>query len=103
MFGRKRRKSEPLAVALDAAGAALVEAPLQDFPIPDGAVVALSIEFFNDPEPCEIHRGAVRWRVLQAMQQASGGEVVPVGALEPGIRCALPDGAAAFRVWEEER
>ena len=102
MFGRKRRRAEPRAAALDAAGAVLAEAPLMDFPIPDAAVVALSVEFFNDPEPCEIHRGAVRWRVLQAMKEASGGRTVPVEALDPAIRRALPEGCAAVRVWEAE-
>lgn len=102
MFGRKRRKAEPRAAALDAAGAVLAEAPLMEFPISEEAVVALSIEFFNDPEPCEIHRGAVRWRVLQAMKEASGGRAVPVEALEPAIRAALPEDCAVVKVWEAE-
>ena len=37
---------------------------LMDLPLKDEWIIKKSIEFFNDPEPCFIHRGAVTIRLL---------------------------------------
>lgn len=42
---------------------------LNDLRIPDEHVISLSVEYFADPTPCEIHRGAVRARVLAEVEQ----------------------------------
>ncbi len=101
MFGRKRPK-RTWQVELWAGDRLIDEAPLEEFQFPEAGVIAMSVEFFNDPTPCEIHRGAVRWRALQAMKEASGGERRSVDALESAVRAALPEGASAFRVREVE-
>ena len=101
MFGRKRPK-RTWRVELWAGDRLIDAAPLEDFQFPEDGVVSMSVEFSNDPTPCEIHRGAVRWRALQAMKEASDGERRPVEALENAVRAALPEGASAFRVREVE-
>ena len=37
---------------------------LMDLPLKDEWIIKKSIEFFNDPEPCFIHRSAVTIRLL---------------------------------------
>ena len=39
--------------------AVLASCPAAEFALPEETVLALSVEYFNDPEPCSIHRGAV--------------------------------------------
>src|SRR5574344_1768310 len=33
---------------------------LKDVPLKESVILAKSVEFFDDPEPCHIHRSAVR-------------------------------------------
>lgn len=53
----------------------LYEGELKDLPLKESVVLAKSLEFFNDPEPCYIHRGAVRIRlteeILRELQKQS--------------------------------
>ena len=42
---------------------------LKDVPLKEAVILEKSIEFFNDPEPCHIHRGAVRVRLTAEIQQ----------------------------------
>lgn len=53
---------------------------IQRLPLPESLVVACSEEFFNDPEPCQIHRRAVAMRLY--------GEIIE--AIPPGrtLSCA---------------
>ena len=64
MFGKKKapRKAATRIAILDAAGAELFVCPTGDYALPEHVVLALSVEYFNDPEPCAIHRGAVHRR-----------------------------------------
>ena len=100
MFGRKRRKSQPHIVVWDADRAVLADCALMELPIPESAVIALSVAFFNDPSPCEIHRGAVRWRATQELLEVSKGKEVSVEGLNPNILQALPDAASSYIVRE---
>ena len=101
MFGRKKRKADYRIAALDASGAVLCEALSEDFQIPEAATLALSVEFFNDPQPCEIHRAAVRWRALQQLREAvPTGERVPVATLDASLRQLFPEGAQAVLLTE---
>ena len=45
-------------------GDTILEKKLNHLPIKDDYVIAKSIEFFNDPEPCMIHRSAVLDRIF---------------------------------------
>jgi hypothetical protein len=40
-----------------------------DLPLSEEVVIEKSILFFNDPEPCYIHRDAVRVRLLAELEQ----------------------------------
>ena len=98
MFGKKKKKSELRVIVVDAEGCVLIDSPLYECPMQDEGIVALSKEFFNDPNPCEIHRGAVRWRVMDDMRDRSAGNWVTVGDLSPEIRLTLPERAERVRV-----
>lgn len=41
---------------------------LKDIPIREAVILEKSVEFFDDPEPCHIHRGAVRVRLTAEIQ-----------------------------------
>jgi hypothetical protein len=40
---------------------------LKDIPLKDSIIIEKSILFFNDPEPCNIHRTAVRLRITEEL------------------------------------
>ncbi len=42
----------------------LLEKKLTALPLKEDAIIQKSIEFFNDPEPCMIHRSAVMKRIF---------------------------------------
>ncbi len=48
----------------------LAKMKLTNLPLKESAVLSKSIEFFNDPEPCMIHRGAVMKRLFLEMEDA---------------------------------
>ena len=58
----KRKKKRYLKVTLDKA--VLYDGLWDNLPITEEVIIEKSIEFFNDPEPCAIHRGAVQFRLL---------------------------------------
>ena len=76
----------------------MIHAPLYECPLKDDGVVALSIEFFDDPHPCEIHRGAVRWRVMDDLRDRSDGSWIDIDSLSEEIRLVMPAEAAKIRV-----
>lgn len=102
MFKKKRREADFRVVVEDGAGRVLQDASSAEFELPEAAVVALSVEYFNDPEPCEIHRAAVRWRALQQLREhrAPGG-IVPMDALDAQLRALFPPEAARVRIVED--
>lgn len=40
---------------------------LKDIPLKESVIKDESIHFFNDPEPCDIHRTAVRLRITEEL------------------------------------
>lgn len=40
---------------------------LKDIPLKDSVIIEKSILFFNDPEPCNIHRTAVQLRITEEL------------------------------------
>lgn len=101
MFGKKRRR--PITQIEVWAGEKLIaEGPMEEFQFQEPGIIAMSNKLFNDSDPCEIHRGAVRWQALLAMESASGGARVSVDALEPEVKAALLPEATTFRVREVE-
>ena len=47
----------------------LYEGLWNDIPFAEEIIIKKSIEFFNDNEPCAIHRGAVHMRLLAELEQ----------------------------------
>jgi len=46
---------------------------LEDLPLKDEWIIKKSVEFFNDPEPCFIHRSAVAVRLLHEIRESAAG------------------------------
>lgn len=42
---------------------------LRDLPLREDVIIAKSIEFFSDPNPCFIHKGAVMTRLYEEIEQ----------------------------------
>ena len=71
MFGKKKKAvPRPTITIWDDGGNALYDGPLTGLRLTDETTVRLSIHFFNDPEPCEIHRSAVLSRVFTELEEA---------------------------------
>jgi len=59
--------------------------------VPEPAVIELSIRLFNDPEPCHIHREAVRQRVfMHLMDDCLNKGRVDLESLNDELRLAFP-------------
>ena len=88
MFGRKKViKRQPAIILSDENGGILYSGDLTGMAVSDELVIALSVEFFNDPTPCEIHRSAVLARVFLSIEDAfPAGTSVAIDTLEPDIR-----------------
>ena len=80
--------------------APLYEGPIAGMLIPERVVLSLSVEFFGDPEPCHIHRGAVLSRVFSELHQASeGADSVTVASLPEKTRAYLDAYPGVDRIW----
>ena len=86
MFGRKKNPPKRLTLT-DESGAVLFSSLLTDLVIPDDVVIALSTEFFNDPNPCEIHRSAVLSRAFLSIEDAlsSAAEPRAIASLDEAV------------------
>lgn len=68
-MGRARRMAEVPHVRLeDEQGRVLCEGAPESLPYGEKAILAGSMEFFRDPEPCFIHRGAVVTRFAAELE-----------------------------------
>ena len=85
MFGRKKKPAVQLKLTVwDERGEALYDGRLTGLQLRDETVKQLSLHFFNDPEPCEIHRSAVLSRVFAELEALlEGGAVAEIGS--PGV------------------
>lgn len=91
-FSNRKKKAVDLLQISDAHGAILFYGAARDFLLPENSVLQLSMEFFNDPAPCEIHRGAVRERAFQEILHACPEfQVYPITSLSARIRAFLSD------------
>lgn len=66
MFFKKKSPALP-SVRIEDGGAVLYEGLLKDLPIKEAVILEKSVHFFDDPEPCYIHRNAVRMRLTQEL------------------------------------
>ncbi|MBQ3078832.1 MAG: hypothetical protein IJC48_02370 [Clostridia bacterium] len=104
MFKRRRKEKSKAAfiVLTDSEGRMLTRTPVSEYLLKEETVLALSMEFFSDPEPCAIHRGAVHRRaMMELMELISPGTSVCISSLLPSAQRYFPDGAAFVRFEEE--
>lgn len=59
----KKKQKKVRILTLRSGDQVLYDGPLAELPLTDQAVLDASIRYFNDPEPCEIHRSAARLRI----------------------------------------
>ena len=66
MFFNPKKKAAP-SIRLYSQNALVYEGLLKDIPLKESVILEKSIQFFNDPEPCHIHRSAVRVRLTEEL------------------------------------
>jgi hypothetical protein len=99
----RRKKKVPVLTLYDASGVKIFDGALSAWPIPERDVIQLSVRYFNDPEPCHLHRSAVCQRAyLEILEAHLGAEREPVERLGAERADWFP-GAARFSLREEER
>lgn len=100
MFGRKksdeapkraRVQETPQRIRIDGPAGVMYDGALTVIKIPESLIIELSIEFFDDPEPCHIHRGAVLKRVFMEINMQLGNQSTTAAA-------DLPDGVRRYLV-----
>lgn len=97
MFGRKKRAKTRIVVT-GAQGVLLACAPAEFAP-PEETILALCMEYFNDANPCHIHRSAVCLRAVAELEQACPrDETVRVDALPAQLRRLFAPGAETVRI-----
>ena len=70
MFFKKKSAAPALpSVRILAGDNVVYEGLLKDLPIKETVLIEKSISFFDDPEPCFIHRNAVRVRLTEELHQ----------------------------------
>ena len=70
MFGKKKKQENEICVRLGEHE--VYRGTLTDLPLKEEIILEKSEEFFNDPNPCFIHRSAVRVRLLAELEEAAG-------------------------------
>ena len=76
--------------------AVLASCPAAEFALPEETVLALSVEYFNDPEPCAVHRRAM----MELMEHCPAGETVRLSELPERQRGYFAPNVAAVRIGE---
>ena len=104
MLGRKTKRAPAMQLhLLDADGHLLQTLALAELKLPEDVVLELSELYFNDPEPCHIHRAAVHKRaVMELMERCPAGERVPIATLTAIQQRCFSGTGAAFLCIEEE-
>ena len=97
----RRQKKQPHIILYDQSGACGTYA-LIDYPLPEDTVIELSILFYDDPEPCHIHRAAVLTRAMAELMQGRGiGIKYPVCSLSEEHRRFFAPRVSSFSIEEE--
>lgn len=81
MFGMKKKGKRPAAIAFtlfDEKNQACAQYDAAALPLNRDAVLEKSVEFFQDPNPCAIHEGAVRMRMLGELEAYLREQEAPV-------------------------
>jgi hypothetical protein len=62
-----RKSSSHPSIQLFYNNACIYQGLLKDIPLKEAVIIEKSNLFFNDPEPCDIHRTAVRLRITEEL------------------------------------
>ncbi len=68
MFTLKKDKKEKMHIDIFNENRVIYQGRWDDLPLSENIIIKKSIDFFNDPEPCYIHRDAVRVRLLAELE-----------------------------------
>lgn len=68
MLFKPKQKKKIRCVILSSDTAELYNGPLSEIPLCESLILETSTRFFNDPNPCYIHRGAVRVRLTAELE-----------------------------------
>ena len=102
----KQKKAVPWLTLYDGAGNIAKKMRLMDLAVPEGIVIEKSIEFFQDPAPCVIHRTAVLSRLMMEIESALAGcAKAPLECLPADIRSYLSGytGVHAISITQEDK
>lgn len=80
LFKNKKKAPAFPRVQLFAGDRLLYDGNLKDLPLKESVIIEKSIYFFDDPEPCYIHRGAVQARLTEELRR----ELQDAGDSRPG-------------------
>lgn len=101
---RKKKKTVQTLKLLNGDGQCAYECPLDEYKLPEDAVLNLSNEFYADPEPCEIHRGAIHMRVYaEILDLCPPGTVRKISELDEKTRSYFPPYADSVLIEEETK
>lgn len=65
-----KQKKKTRHITLLSGQAVLFDGPLPEIPLREELILKTSTHFFNDPNPCYIHRGAVRIRLTAELESS---------------------------------
>ena len=95
MFDRKKKKPQTRRyIQIYVKGHLIYDGLWDDLPFTEDIIIQKSIDFFDDPSPCYIHRSAVRIRLLSEMEEAIHGryDCIPsewLATLSENIGCDI--------------
>lgn len=83
----KKKRKRPILTILGSQGEEIFKGELYSIHIPKEVIVDMSIEFFDDPEPCEIHSSAVLSRAFsEVLKVLEEREVVKLSFLSSRVQ-----------------
>jgi len=86
---RKHRNTKLMPAYLqlrDAEGYTIYDGCIDRIMVEEDRVIELSIQFYNDPEPCFIHRGAVLSRIFSEIEGALSEEWREIDQLHANVK-----------------
>lgn len=74
---KEKAEPEPIYELTGADGGTLFRGRISELPLSEKTILGKSMEFFQDPEPCYIHRSAVMMRLYTEISDALGESAGP--------------------------